>query len=184
MPIRFRDSKDECALFVEWVLHDVAARPPSGKRQTKPMQTMWMTRPTPKIVRSIPKARPSPTPTLRGSDITERRYVALKALTDAGASTKAAVLCVGAHLGVDTLDDLEAIRTGFYDFKAPVSINLWRGWFLDWADTVLPFADVNLRRIASDYAPMHGPGKGEWLLKFIERIRPSVVSFAPALPSR
>jgi hypothetical protein len=119
MAIRFRDPDEELELFVEWVLRDLTSRPLSGKRQTKLMRGMWMTRQLVKTRSKPEPPNPKPRrPQMRGSDITERRYVAFKVLTDAGVSMKEAIIRVGAHLGMDTAEDLEIIRTGFYSFRS------------------------------------------------------------------
>src|SRR5665213_701106 len=104
MAVRFVDPAEELELFVEWVLADLTERKASGKRPAQAMISFWMTRP------NLPGRR-------KLSDITERRYVALSALIQAGRTMEEALWVVCCHLGQETAKEREKIRVGYYNFK-------------------------------------------------------------------
>ena len=165
MAVRFVDPAGELKLFVEWVLADLTERKASGKRPAQAMISFWMTRP------NLPGRR-------KLSDITERRYVALSALIQAGRSMEEALWVVCRHLGQETAKEREKVRVGYYDFKnsgRAVSMDMWRGYFYSWAEWVLTTDSAALKRICDDYTSISKQEKATWFSKFVLGLRPAAI---------
>jgi hypothetical protein len=161
MAIQFVDPTVELELFVEWVLTDLTERKASGKRPKQAMIGFWMTRP------NLPGRS-------RLSDLTERRYVAISAVLNAGATMDVALALVCRQLGREDAEDREKIRIAYYDFKnsrRAVSMDIWRGCFYSWAEWVLTVDPRVLNQVSADYISLGKQNKAIWFSDFEQRLR-------------
>src|ERR1700733_741123 len=110
--------------FIRFVLLDHAWRPTSGKRQTQAMKGFWMS--------WLREQR------MRGSDARSRRSVCIEALrTIGGLSVAKAASEVATVLKESTANEVEAIRTNFYERGSDkASRDMFFSQFLSWREWV------------------------------------------------
>jgi hypothetical protein len=144
MSLRFAyDAEPEW--LVDWILSDLAVRQRSHRR--KPMEGMW-------INRQFGPMSGGRRPYLRGSDLSERRFVALSVLLSTGRSMSDSLYEVGRRLGKTTLRELEAIRTSYYDFQHPSKDRLaenWLGNFRNWTDWAIAASKKSVNSVVESY---------------------------------
>ena len=130
--------KSDLNYFVDFVFLDLADRP-SAKRQLEPMTALWLSRST--------AGAGGAKVLLRGSDLRERCFVCISALSEIGETNLgSAAADVAARLGAEYGTRGESVRMGYYQFleaaqKRGVSLEKlkarWAEHFFGWREFVL-----------------------------------------------
>lgn len=139
-------NQQDLPYYVAYVLLDEATRPPSGKRQTLPMQGFWMSR----------QGKTG----MRESDGRFRRGSCMEALLTVGRMTVSkAAAYVAQILGRTTSADVNRIRVDHYEQRVGGNRNrgMFWGQFLSWREWVLESSEKRLQFFLGQYGEAFGP---------------------------
>ena len=159
--------KEEVDYFVEYVLLDKAFRE-AAKRQTKNISGFWVG-----YLQS--SARKKGRAIRRGSDLRERRYVCIEVLHRTGDRPIAnAAAEVADKIYKSSLEDVEKIRTDYYNFKKSNPgdlVSRWIGQFLFWRDWVLSSREEMIQSALEPYQEKYGKLRRKRLEELMKDIR-------------
>jgi hypothetical protein len=145
--------------FVEWMLLGEVVRTPSGKRQRQPMVGQWI---------SYGRGKG-----MRGSDLRNRRFLCIEALTKIGGHSISYAAATVAHTAIPK-SPIDVIRVGYYEVKdrKPLDeLGLWLRCYLDWRNWVLYSPEATLRFELTRYRESYGQMRRRRLQTLMERIR-------------
>jgi hypothetical protein len=137
-------NRDDLPHFVRFVLLDEASRPPSGKRQTKPMKAFWMER--------------GGKLNMRGSDQRLRRNICVHALhTIGGRDVFGAAAEVASILNPGTAAQVNGIRVDYHECTGEnLDLGFFRSQFFTWRESMFRVKEEALQSILNDYQKTFG----------------------------
>lgn len=152
-------NQQDLPFFVTYVLLDEAKRTRSGKRQTKPMNGLWMSRTRPYRMRL--------------SDVPLRKKVCIEALRRVGRMSLSKAAAYVAHeLGESTSADVNRIRLAYYDRRPrAISWDLFFGQFLSFREWVFESSEGQLQLSLDLFERNHGRSRLEDLAKLYGDLR-------------
>lgn len=168
--------------FLDFIFLDEAVRLSAGKNSDEPMRGLFISYSRPSSQRrgkaSVRRGRAC----VHGSDLSLRRYVAIKALLRWGCSLKVACIEVGDRLGKQTEKELNVIKSGYEKFRPPYPddelLRMWEGAFLWWKQWVRTAPQSTIDFVVMQYIPSKSRSRrtAERFLALANRIRGSTGS--------
>jgi hypothetical protein len=152
-------NRDDLSYFLEFVLLDEAWRAPSGKRQVKPMEGMWMVR--------------HGNSGMRESDRRLRCNVCIHTLNEIGGMTvEKAAAHVATLLGRTSAAEVAVIRVAYYE-RPPGALRsqAFHLQFIDWRAWVFRSNEETLRFFLDEYKRGFGNHRHQRLAKLIQNLR-------------
>jgi hypothetical protein len=152
-------NRDDLPYFLEFVLSDEAWRAPSGKRQVKPMEGMWMVR--------------HGNSGMRESDRRLRCNVCIHTLNQIGGMTvEKAAAHVATLLGRKSETEVAVIRVAYYE-RPPGALRCqaFHSQFIDWRAWVFRSDEDTLRFFLGEYKRGFGSNRHQRLARLIQNLR-------------
>jgi hypothetical protein len=117
-------------------------------------------------------SRPNPQAKMRVSDGRLRQKVCVMALTKhGGKNLNQAAAEVAAYLGLQSVGEVETVRTGLYETKVGHEFGQFVSQFLSWRNWVITSDKMTLKLCLADYRKEYGEPRGERLRNLISKLR-------------